>query len=179
MRCHACDGRMDEHTDEQWKVVQYSFWAESAILSFESRTVGRVVFARKLQRILLCFRTFSDKTISGGAFPSCGRALTQSLLRNHRTRHCKRLLLSEWSTEPCLFARKSCSCSNVQTSSYPLKTDRNKSEQNGRCPSLTFLRIQEITIPSLLLGYTTRPNWSREVREMKWPVWHAFKQDQG
>ena len=30
MRCHACDGHTDEHTDGQWKVVQYSVWAESA-----------------------------------------------------------------------------------------------------------------------------------------------------
>ena len=33
MRCHACDGR----THEQWKVVQYSVWAESAIDFEQSR----------------------------------------------------------------------------------------------------------------------------------------------
>ena len=25
----------------------------------------------------------------------------------------------------------------------------------------------------------TRPNWPRKVREMKWTVWYALKQDQG
>ena len=33
MRCHACDGRTHGRTDEQWKVEQYSVWAESAIFS--------------------------------------------------------------------------------------------------------------------------------------------------
>ena len=31
MRCHACDERTDRRTHEQWKVEQYSVWAESAI----------------------------------------------------------------------------------------------------------------------------------------------------
>ena len=33
VRCHACDGHTDEHTEGQWKVVQYSVRAESAKLA--------------------------------------------------------------------------------------------------------------------------------------------------
>ena len=35
MRCHACDTRTHGRTHEQWKVEQYSVWAESAIHSGE------------------------------------------------------------------------------------------------------------------------------------------------
>ena len=56
VRCHACD----ERTDEQWKVVQYSVWAESAIFRFSSAGAPSKVSTPQYQiRIRQCISILS------------------------------------------------------------------------------------------------------------------------
>ena len=90
MRCHACDTR----TDGQWKVVQYSVWAESAITTWfitnpYSPTSGRCLLLSKRASF-----SRSGLPFSSSACPKQGDNL--SLLSLFPLQFCHQFPKSDW-----------------------------------------------------------------------------------